>query len=83
MSKYDEQVEAWQAKQARSKGVNFRILESGLKKKLQEGTIQQQDVAIALEVARASGSLSSRVLYVNVKRAVQQVDTTETEEQAD
>lgn len=77
MSKYNEQVEALQAKQAKGKVTNFRALEFGLKQKLQEGTIQQQDVAIALQVASAIGSLSSRVLYANVKRAAQQEHETQ------
>lgn len=84
MSKYNEQVEALQAQQAKGKGTNFRALEFGLKQKLQDGTIQQQDVAIALQVASAIGSLSSRVLYANVKRAAQhQVESTETDKQAE
>lgn len=72
MSKYNEHVEALLAQQAKGKGVNFRIVESGLKQKLQEGTIEQQDVAIAMQVARALGSIESKVLYANVKRAAQQ-----------
>lgn len=72
MSKYDEQVEALMAQQAKGKGTNYRVLESGLKQKLKDGTIQQQDVAIALQVASEIGSLSSRVLYANIKRAAQQ-----------
>ena len=84
MGKYNEQVEALQARQARGKGVNFHILEVGLKQKLQEGTVQQQDVATALQVASALGSLSSRVLYANVKRATeQQTGSTETDKQAE
>lgn len=69
MSNYNEQVEALMAQQTKGKGTNFRVLESGLKQKLKDGTIQQQDVAIALQVASAIGSLSSRVLYANIKRA--------------
>ncbi|WEA41362.1 hypothetical protein [Lysinibacillus fusiformis] len=77
MSKYNEHVEALLAQQAKRKGVNFRVLESGLKQKLKDGTIQQQDVAIALQVASAIGSLSSRVLYANIKRAAQQEHATQ------
>ncbi|MGE6603323.1 hypothetical protein ACQKEY_16660 [Lysinibacillus fusiformis] len=77
MSKYNEQVEALMAQQAKGKGTNFRVLESGLKQKLKDGTIQQQDVAIALQVASAIGSLSSRVLYANIKRAAQQEHETQ------
>ena len=78
MSKYNEQVEALLTQQAKGEGTNFRALEYGLKQKLQDGAIQQQDVAIALQVASAIGSLSSRVLYANVKRAAQQsVEQTE------
>jgi len=77
MSKYNEQVEALQAQQAKGKGTNFRALEFGLKQKLQDGTIQQRDVATALQVASALGSLSSRVLYANVKRAAEQAHETE------
>jgi len=75
MSKYNEHVEALLAQQVKGKGVNFRIVESGLKQKLQEGTIEQQDVAIAMQVARALGSIESKVLYANVKRASQQEQT--------
>lgn len=72
MSKYNEQVEVLMAQQTKGKGTNYRVLESGLKQKLKDGTIQQQDVSIALQVASAIGSLSSRVLYANIKRAAQQ-----------
>ena len=77
MSKYNEHVEALLAQQVKGKGVNFRIVESGLKQKLQDGTIEQQDVSIAMKVASAIGSLSSRVLYANVKRAAEQAHETE------
>ena len=76
-AKYNEQVEALLAQQAKGKGTNFRTLEFGLRQKLQDCTIQQQDVAIALQVASAIGSLSSRVLYANVKRAAEQAQETQ------
>ncbi|QDP99177.1 hypothetical protein FOH38_00680 [Lysinibacillus fusiformis] len=72
MSRYNEQVEAMLAQQAKGKGVNFRIVESGLKQKLMDGKIEQQDVQIAMQTARALGSMESRVLYANVKRAAEQ-----------
>ncbi|MEE3809862.1 hypothetical protein V2H29_23335 [Lysinibacillus fusiformis] len=72
MSKYNEQVEVLMAQQTKGKGINYQVLESGLRQKLKDGTIQQQDVAIALQVASAIGSLRSRVLYANIKRAAQQ-----------
>ncbi|UED78277.1 hypothetical protein FH508_0012445 [Lysinibacillus sp. CD3-6] len=75
MSKYNEHVEALLAQQAKGKSVNFRIVEAGLKQKLQEGTIEQQDVVIAMQVARALGSTESKVLYTYVKRAAQQEQT--------
>ena len=77
MSKYNEQVEALLTQQAKGKGVNFRVLELGLKQKLQDGKIQLQDVAIAMQTARAIGSMESRVLYANVKRAAEQAHETE------
>ncbi|UNT55351.1 hypothetical protein [Lysinibacillus capsici] len=77
MSKYNEHVEALLAQQAKGKGTNYQVLESGLRQKLKDGTIQQQDVAIALRVASEIGSLRSRVLYANIKRAAQQEHETQ------
>ncbi|MFJ7668406.1 hypothetical protein ACIQXI_15000 [Lysinibacillus sp. NPDC097195] len=80
MSKYNEHVEALLAQQAKGKGINYRIVELGLRQKLQEGTIEQQDVQIAFQTAKAIGSMESRVLYANIKReAEQQNESTETD----
>lgn len=79
MSKYNEQLAIFEAKKAgQGKVVNVQILERGLKEKLTTGEVTEQDVEVALHVAKSTGSTRARALYSKVKRAAQQsVEQTE------
>ncbi|WP_312507172.1 hypothetical protein [Lysinibacillus sp.] len=78
MSRYDEQLETLLTAKAQGKGVNVRILEAGLDTKIKEGTLEHQDLEVAAFVARSLGSMSSRVKYSQIRRALE----SKSEEQA-
>lgn len=59
---------------------NYRVIESELKQKLQAGKATREDMSKAIEVARALGSESSRVMYAQIKRQVEANEEKETEE---
>lgn len=50
---------------------NYRVVESELKQKLQAGKVTREDMSKAVEVARALGSESARVMYAKIKRQVE------------
>lgn len=50
---------------------NVQLIKSQLKRKLDEGTLTQDDVATARECAVSIGTIESQVLYAQIKRALE------------
>ena len=48
--------------------------------KLAEGTVAREDISAAMQMARALGSESARVLYVQIKRQVEANEEKESEQ---
>lgn len=59
---------------------NYNIVRSELTKKLAAGTATRDDISAAMQMARALGSESARVLYVQIKRQVEANEEKESEQ---
>ncbi len=60
--------------------INYNIVRSELTEKLAARTVTRDDISAAMQMARALGSESARVLYVQIKRQVEANEERESEQ---